>query len=152
MESIFETKDKNDLVTAISGHIAKKSAYGDKIDILNEVEKVFYFVSTFEEEVNSGGFGSFFGNSYGDFTKETLEALITIDAKKTAKLFHKAIRRFKHGIVPLDYEERQEIVYKLEDKEAWEKLDDKFYSIKYAEELLDTQYKFLMEHKEKFSV
>lgn len=50
---------------------------------------------------------------YGDYTKETLATLNCVGAIQTEQLFLQAMETFKSGIVPTDFEEREEVVDEL---------------------------------------
>lgn len=150
MKDKLSSRDRERLVMELASMIDKKCEYGQKIERLCDVEKVFYFVYTLEAEVSSGGFGSFFRHSYGEYTKETQSALEVIGAEKTRKLFKQAVRKFPFCFVPLNYDLRQIIADYLENRRAWDALDDKFYEEEYAEEMLNVQYSYIIRNKEKF--
>ena len=84
-------------------------------------------IDELEAEINNGGFDQFFFNSAGDYTEETIEALIKIGAPSTAEIVKKAASKFPGGIPPRDRDTRQELLEKVSpDNDAFEELDDEF--------------------------
>lgn len=143
--------EKEALIMELWRNILQECEYGEELGLLCEEERIFYYVCTFEEEINSGGFSSFFYNTYGDYTQETLNALKAIGAHKTEDLMLRAVCKFKGGIVPRDMEERQDMVDELDEEDAWENLDDEYYDDKqYTIEILEMQYKYVMGNKHIF--
>ena len=91
--------------------------------------QVFELVEIVEGEVNNGGFDQFFYNSSGNNTAETIQALETIGAPKTADIIRRAAMRFKDGIPPKDRAERFQLM-KLQFPESTEfdDLDAEFWA------------------------
>lgn len=102
---------------------------------LTKYELNVYLIEMFIMEVHSGGFQSFFEESYGDYTNETLTALIDVKSIKFKDLFEKAISEFPDSNVPKDMFERRLIKEKISVKaqEVWDKLDLECY--KYEENI-----------------
>lgn len=117
---------------------------------LSDAERVFYITQILEMEVNNGGFSQFFDNSSGDFSNELVDAFTTIGANKTAAICQKAIDAFGRDI-PVDRDERQEMLDELESEEFEEALgecDDAFFA--YEDDLNKLNYNFVMKNKEQF--
>lgn len=150
MNEKLSSRDCEQIVEDLASVIERKCDYGEKFEILCDEEKVFYLVYTLETEVSSGGFGSFFRHSYGEYTKETARALEVIGAEKTKKLFKQAVRKFPFRFVPVNYDLRQIIADFLDNRNAWDELDDEFYSEEYAREMLKVQYSYIISNKKKF--
>ena len=74
------------IVMEIDTYLNSKSDYGENIEKLNPSQKTFLFVENLEREINNGGFNQFYFNSSGDFSQETVNALLEIGAKKQRKL------------------------------------------------------------------
>lgn len=142
-----EETQKYDFVTDMCDAVCEKCEYGDRIDKLNEYEKVFYITQTLEQEVNNGGFSQFFYNSSGDFSNELEDAFTKIGALKTAKICNKALSVFK-GTVPTNKDEREKLIDKLHCDKVWEKCDDAFYE--YEDNLSELNYTYIMEHRSFF--
>ena len=96
---------------------------------MSDGEKVVLFIENLEREVNNGGFSQFFWNSSGDYAQETLAALKSIGANKTAEIVSKAFSVWPNGNIPSDRVARQNTLETIEDKsvETWNICDDTFY-------------------------
>ena len=151
LEHIWSITDKSDFVIAMSEYITKKVQYGKNVAALSEAERVFYITQILEMEVNNGGFSQFFFNSSGNFSNELVSAFTAIGAHKTAAICQKAINAFGRDI-PVDWEERREMLDELESDEIIEILeecDSAFFA--YEEDLNELNYNFVMNNKEQFS-
>jgi len=151
LEHIWSITDKSDFVIAMSEYITKKVQYGKNVAALSEAERVFYITQIVEMEVNNGGFSQFFFNSSGNFSNELVSAFTAIGAHKTAAICQKAINAFGRDI-PVDWEERREMLDELESDEIIEILeecDSAFFA--YEEDLNELNYNFVMNNKEQFS-
>ena len=58
----------------------------------SDKEKITYLVVVLHNQVFNGGFHQYFANGYGQFAKETINALNTIGASKKAELLKRAIQ------------------------------------------------------------
>lgn len=103
-----------------------------------------------EREINNGGFNQFYFNSSGDFSLETVDALLAIGASKTALIVKKANSQFPDTNILKDRGQRQEILLQIEDnaQPVWDECDTEFY--KYQEHISDLLVKYIEENKEKF--
>lgn len=150
-DDIWKIKNKNDFLIALNGWLCKKSNYGGNIEKLSDAEKVFYMIYDLEGEVNNGGFMQFFDNSGGKFANETSAALRKIGADKTAVICDKAISAL--GVkMPTDWEERRAMLDDVLTDEIGEVLsrcDNAFYE--YPDNLVELNYQFIMENREKFT-
>ena len=151
MEHIWNLTDTTDFVIALMKHLDGKAQYGDDMSVLSEAERVFYITQTLEMEVNNGGFSQFFFNSSGNFSNELVGAFTTIGANTTAAICQKAIAAFGRDI-PIDRDEREEMLDELESDEIdeiLEECDDAFYA--YEDNLNELNYQFVMENKASFT-
>ena len=151
MEYIWSLTDTNDFVIAMTEHLNEKTQYGEDMSVLSDAERIFYITQTLEMEVNNGGFSQFFYNSSGDFSNELAGAFTAIGANTTAAICQKAINAFGRDI-PVDRDERQEMLDELESDELdeiLEECDDAFFS--YEDDLNELNYNFVMKNKEQFS-
>lgn len=140
-----------DTVSEVYDFICKKCNYGEDISALNSDERIIYIVQTLEQEVNGGGFDQYFYNSSGDLANETVAALITIGAKKTAKICQKALKVFG-GSLPTDRAERQEYMDKKSNSRTeakLEKCDNAFYE--YQDSIERLCYEFIEENCDSFN-
>lgn len=138
------------IVMEIGSYLNEKSEYGDKIDKLNSSQQTFLYVENLEREINNGGFNQFYFNSSGDFSQESVIALLEIGADKTAEIVKKANSEFKKGIVPKDRTERQNELELIEQKaeENWNKCDSEFY--KYQDNLTELLIAFVIKNRADF--
>jgi len=104
------------IVMEIDSYLNEKSEYGEKIEKLNSSQQTFFFIENLAREINNGGFNQFYFNSTGDFSQETVTALLEIGANKTAEIVKRANSEFKNGIVPKDRTERQNELELIEEK------------------------------------
>ncbi|MCQ4142277.1 DUF4375 domain-containing protein [Chryseobacterium sp. EO14] len=95
-----------------------------------------YLTVILESQVFNGGFDQYFVNGYGQFAKETIDALIEIGAFKKSNLLEKAFNLVKDDTISND-EFRKQLLNKTlkrlfnEDilNESFRKLDDTYYDI-----------------------
>ena len=150
MDHIWNLTDTNDFVVAMTEHLDNKTQYGKDMSALSEAERIFYITQTLEMEVNNGGFSQFFYNSSGNFSNELVGAFTAIGANATAAICQKAISAFGRDI-PVDRDEREEMLDKLESDEfdeILEECDNAFYD--YEDNLNELNYNFVMKNKEFF--
>ncbi len=138
------------IVMKIDSYLNEKSEYGENIGKLNSSQKTFLFVENLEREINNGGFNLFYFNSSGDFSQETVNALLEIGANKTAEIVKKANSEFKNGLVPKDRTERQNELELIKEKaeENWDNLDSEFYE--YQDNLTELLIEFVIKNKTEF--
>ena len=150
IEHIWNLTDTNDFVVAMTEHLDNKTQYGEDMSALSEAERIFYITQTLEMEVNNGGFSQFFYNSSGNFSNELVEAFTAIGANTTAAICQKAISAFGRDI-PVDRDEREEMLDELESDEIdeiLEECDNAFCD--YEDNLNELNYNFVMKNKEFF--
>ncbi len=148
--NIWEIENPTQFVIEMDKLISEKCAFGEKMEALNEDERLFYISQEVEREVNNGGFDQFFFNSSGDFSNEIVEVFKTIGAEARAEICQRAVDVFG-GKVSVDSFERQDLMEELdEDKidEIWSDCDSDYYA---CEDDLDSLiYTFVIEHKAAF--
>lgn len=129
LQKLLEGTNETAIIMAIDVYLNKKSNYGEKMEGLSESQKKFLIIENLEREINNGGFNQFYFNSSGDYSNETVNALITIKAHKTAEIVKLANAQFFDSSVPKDRFERQKIVETIDGSTAdiWEKCDQDFY-------------------------
>ena len=151
MEDIWALTDTNDFIVAMTEYLDNKTKYGEDMSVLSKEERIFYITQTLEMEVNNGGFSQFFYNSSGDFSNELVGAFTAIGANATAAICKKAILAFGRDI-PVDRNEREEMLDELENDEIDEILEEcnsAFYD--YEDDLNQLNYDFVMKNKESFT-
>lgn len=150
LEQILQEKNSQDAIIKIDQYIAELCQYGTQMDKLTDPQKNFYYIESLAREVHNGGFAQFFENSDGEFAHEALEALRIIGAQYTAELVQKALALWPKGKVPKDRIEREELLEKMGEKifDEWDKLDQKFYTLK--EDLYALLLEYVRKNKEAF--
>jgi hypothetical protein len=94
------------LFTLVEGIQAKERTQG--YASLTSAEQVFFCVWTLEAEVNSGGFNSFYFESWGDIAVDVPGALRVIGAEHTASIVDQANGLFGPDGPPTDCDARQD--------------------------------------------
>lgn len=147
LDKVLKMERRDMIVMEIDTYLNKKCEYREKIDRLNESQKILLIVENLEREINNGGFHQFYWNSSGDYANETINALIRIGANKTAEIVKKANSEFKNGSVPKDRAERQNELELIEEKaeENWNKCDSEFYE--YQDDLTELLIAFVIKNK-----
>ena len=151
LEKVLKIERRDMIVMEIDTYLNEKSNYGENIEKLNSSQLTFLFVENLEREINNGGFNQFYFNSSGNFSQETVNALLEIGAKKTSEIIKKANSEFKSGIVPKDRTERQtelELIEKKNAEENWNKCDSEFYE--YKDDLTELLIAFVIKNKTEF--
>ena len=145
MEQIWRIEDPNELIIALSDHVAEKCQYGGNMAALSAPERTFYITQSLEMEVNNGGFSQFFYNTGGDFSSEVAAAF------KTAAICQQAIAAFGQEL-PADRETRLAMLNACESDEldaALEACDNAFYE--YQDDLTTLNYTYVLKHKASFT-
>ncbi len=150
LSKTLEKDNPEEVVMDIDQYLNRKSEYGDQIEKLTDPQKVLLIVENLQREVNNGGFNQFYWNSSGDFSTETVDALIEISALTTAGIVKRANSQFPDNYVPKDRTERQELMEEIEDKanEEWEKCDDNFF--KYEDNISELLLKYVIANRSEF--
>jgi hypothetical protein len=150
LEKVLKIERRDMIVMEIDTYLNKKSEYGEKIEKLSSSQKTFLFIENLEREINNGGFNQFYFNSSGDFSEETIKALLEIGAKKTAEIVKRANSEFKNRTVPKDRTERQTELELIEKnaEENWNKCDSEFYE--YQDDLTELLIAFVIKNKAEF--
>ena len=107
VDILLASPDSNGSIIELDNYICKLCGWGEQLERLSEPQRVFYFNQEFEREINSGGFESFFYNSYGTYAGETVSTLKTIGANQFAEILQQAINVFPNGQVPKEINKRQ---------------------------------------------
>lgn len=111
----------------------------EAVDKLDKAAKTTYLLGILNQQVMNGGFIEYYGNAYGRFAYETLEALREIGADKTFKLLSRSLELvnidkktktdFKNLIINGSYPRDPTTEDKLGD------LDDEYYALDEIEDL-----------------
>lgn len=150
IDKVLKLERRDKIVTEIDTYLNKKCEYGEKVNLLNNSQKVLWIIENLEREINNGGFNQFYWNSSGNYANETIDALILIEAYKTAEIVKKANSEFKNGSVPKDRAERQNELELIEEnaEENWNNLDSEFYE--YNDDLTELLITFVINNKSDF--
>jgi hypothetical protein len=150
INKLINSDDINDSIVRIDDYICGLCESGDKLELLSDPQRIFYYVQNFEREVNNGGFKQFYNNASGAFAHETTYSLKIIGAYKTAKIVMQANDEFPGRHVPKDRSERQKIVEQIQDSsnEVWKELDQRF--LEHEEDLNAYNLEFVRKNKKFF--
>lgn len=152
IEDILKIKDENDLVSNLTIHVNELCGFGEDMTKLNQYERVVYDVGNLDEEVQSGGFLSYF-YSTSDYVrryKQLLKALNTIGARNTMDLLEKVEKKFPRGKIPIKLEYRQRILDEMEEKDiTFDEFDEVFWQ--YDENITNLIYNYVMKNKIRFT-
>lgn len=126
VKNIIETKTGEEAVMAIYELLLP--IFSENKELLTHGELAFCYIEELECEVNSGGFDSFFGNGYGDYAEETLNALEEVGSVEFKGILEEAMKVFGEEYFSLLEERIHLIEVNEDDYEAdWEDLEEKFY-------------------------
>lgn len=130
LDEIFALEDDTDFCIALSSALDDWAEYGEELDRLSPEAQVFYLCDALESKVNNDGIYGFILESYGHWAPETVDALETIGAPKTADILRRAIALLPDGVCPKDNIERETILLDNDDyySEAYGVLDEEFYA------------------------
>lgn len=148
---IIARQDHQNIVIDLYNVICQKCENGDLINELNGIERIFYLCETFMLRMCDGGIESYYNELSGNFANETVEALIEMNAKRTALILDRGNSVFQEGIVPEDLQQRIEELNGLDYIEiSWlfDLLDHEFQDLKEDLEALSLAY--VLDHKEAF--
>lgn len=153
-EELLKLDDENAVVIEIGIRLGEKCNCGDNLANLYDCEKQIYLATTFEWELYSGGFESFFLQEYGNLFKETVEALQELKLDRTLKIFEEIFKTLEDA--PSDESLRDEFFHKIleEDPDFEKKISDAealFYELppSYMEHI---KYEYIKNNEEKFKL
>ena len=115
-------------------------------------QRAIYVATLFIREVDNGGLAQFFSNSSGMYTEELLKGLRLLGADQYASVVEQASRIFPEGKVPIDREERANLmraIPKGELKQVLEPLEDELFG---EERLWPFFRKYIELHPQEFFV
>lgn len=148
IQKLIGSGDATSTVIELDNFVSQICDHGGRIENLTASQRVFYLNQSLEREVNNGGFHQFFFNSSGDHADETVGALDSIGALRTAELLREAISQFPAGKVPRDPDERQVLMVDSLSNGAFEDLDEKFYA--YEDPLTDLNFEWIRKNVGEF--
>lgn len=105
-----------------------KCSCGNNIDVLTENEKEFILCENFVEEVNSGGFESYFSSEFSRYCIETVDILKKCKSKTYSQALEKAVKLFPKDFDFSNCEKTQDYLDEHEKMlDKFEKIEDKIY-------------------------
>ena len=110
---------------------------------LTEPERVLFIVWAAVGQIENGGFDQFFYNSSGNFALEAVSALEAIGAIHKAAVVKRALALFPDSLPPRDRDARIELLDNIagtEDEDAFDPLNEEFYTIPENTDLLLAAY------------
>jgi len=150
IEQLLSSDNINNSIIELDNYICALCDWGDDLDALTYPQRVFHFNQELEREVNNGGFEQYFENSSGMYANDTITTLELVGANTTANILRSAIDFFPDKQVPIDQDERVEMVSTMDESvaERWEELDQQFFN--YEDNLNSLNMEFVRKHKEDF--
>ena len=130
LDEIFALEGDNEFSIAFSSALEDWTEYGEHLEALSPEARIFYLCNAIERDVNCDGFLGYIFEHDGCYATETVVALETIGAPKTADILRRAIAFLPNGVCPTDYFEREDILFTDYDgySSAYSELDEEFYS------------------------
>ena len=147
IDALLASPNSNRSVIELYDYVCKLCVLGQHLERLSAPQRVFYFNQQFECEINSGGFESFFYNSYGTYTDETISTLRMVGANQFAEILQQAVNVFPNGQVPKNINQRQNLMETFAE-DAWGQFDQKFYA--YPENPNELNLEYVRKHKDSF--
>jgi hypothetical protein len=117
--------DLDYVLERIDPWITKYISFGPQA--LTPLEAVGVGVWMLDAEVNNGGFDQYYFNSAGDLAIQTVAALKSIGAVKTAVLLACANEEFPEATPPTDRAERQRVLDEIREVARFAALEREFY-------------------------
>ncbi len=151
LDAIWSITDKNQFLSAMNGWLCRKCNYGENVEKLSDAEKIFYYNTQFESEVNNGGLSQFFYNNSGNFANELCNSLSAVGAFQTEKIYNKALSTLGCKL-PKNQIDREELLDKILTDAANELLNEcdvEFY--KYPDNLNELNYQYIIKNKVQFT-
>jgi hypothetical protein len=137
---------RSDLVGKTIEQICQKES-DTGIESLTETEKIIFFITNFDSEVNINGLLGFYHNSSGDFALETVIALKIIGCERSAVLLEQANQRLSKN-QPIKNRDQRVLQMKLLSKEAENTIQQLGISLlNYPDNLGQNLIKFIFKHK-----
>jgi hypothetical protein len=147
LEELLNAEDAYQSIIELADIISKAS-YGDGLERFTDPQKNFFYNQWLEMEVNNGGLDQYFFNSC-EYAHETVEALKSIGAFKTASILQEGIDRWPDGKIPKDIGKRREISLQINSEvDLYEDLDQKFYE--YEEDLSLLNFEYIRKNRDAF--
>jgi hypothetical protein len=150
--------DLNDIFNHIGPHSAilelesriNAMTNGSNLDELTTAQKIVFFVSNLEKELNNGGFNQFYWNTSGDYVSETVEALKSIGANKAITIIEKANSVWRDSNVPKTQDERQQIFLEIEAtaEDIWDNCDQEY--LQYEQDITKLLFTYAKDNQEEF--
>lgn len=150
LKNVWKIENETNFVVELYGIIGQKCSWNKKIECLTYEERIFFIIMLFEGEVNNGGFGQFYLESFGNYANEMENALRVVGAKNLADIFKKSLDALG-GKVPENCDERNKelaVLWTDDVDKILSECDDAFFE--YSENLYGLLYRYVMANKDKF--
>lgn len=140
---------EEDILSAISQHLAERSGNGDMLNSLNKWERIVYYADELCCEVNSGGFDSYL-YYHGIHFEKAYGAMESICASGALPILDAVRNKFPKGRIPKSMDALQNTMDRLEEKGIdFESEEDRFYT-EGEKELLQCLLAYVKENKAHF--
>lgn len=140
---------REDILTALSSHLAERSGSGDMIQCLNKWEKTAFYADELMMEVNSGGFDSYL-YYHGTHFEKALQAFTAIGAAGMLGIMGAVAAKFPRGKFPKTLDSIQNRMDAMADAGIDFEAEDDAYYTSAEKELIEALTDFVLENRSHF--
>lgn len=143
-----EVDNKNKGIEKLVDKINVKCAYGGKMNLLHEQERIVYLNHIFQVEFETGGFSMLFFHPAGEYAMEMVNSLEAIGCVKCAQLLKEALAKLPSEFTACkDLEKRQDMLEKADpDDDAFLELNEAMGSM--GEDISVYLKAYMLKHKD----
>lgn len=125
-----------------------KCAYGGKMSVLSEQERIIYMDHIFQVEFENGGFSMLFFHPAGEYAVEMVQSLQAIGCVKCAQLLQEALAKLPPEFTACkNLEERQDLLEKADpNDDAFLELNEAMGSM--GEDIAVYLKAYMLKHKD----
>ncbi len=140
---------KDDLLLELAEHLDELSGYGDDIKKLNKWEQIAYDINALYSAISSDGIDFYLDSQCHRFA-QAKKALKEVNAEKAIEFMKMVEACFPNLKVPKSQAKIEDILEDIMEADGFEDAEA-FYEDEWIEkELMDAEFKFVLENREKF--
>ena len=140
---------QEEILSALSAHLAERSANGSMIQCLNQWEKTAFYADELVMEVNSGGFDSYL-YYHGMHFEKAFKAMESISAACMLAIMDSVRRKFPKNRIPKTERALQNTMDAMEELSVDFEPEDEQFCTTGEKELLDQLLAFVLENSKRF--
>lgn len=140
---------REDILAALSSHLAERSANGEMIQCLNKWEKTVFYPDELMMEVNSGGFDSYL-YYHGTHFEKALQTFTAIGAAGMLGVMGAVAAKFPRGRLPKTLDSIQNRMDAMADAGIDFEAEDDAYYTSAEKELIEALTDFILENRSHF--